>query len=131
MAHFVKIPQEPIQLVDPDTDLTYIRAGSKAQDGSIFAKDTPLPVISTADVFRTLFKDDRLKALDAGSFYDLRKLLVEAKPGDVVRISDEEFDALMPVAKMPKTLNDLFLVSPDGVAFLRAISKAPSEEPKT
>ena len=131
MAHFISMPAEPIQLVDPDTDLSYIRKGTKAQDGTVLEKDMPLPTISTADVFRTLFKDSRLKSLDAGSFYDLRKLLVEAAPGSVVRISDEEFDALMPVASKPTTLNDLFLVSPQGVAFLRAISKAPTEEPKS
>lgn len=85
-------------------------------------------VIPWDDFIRSMFGDRRfLSALDIFTTYDLRAKLLKRKAGDVVEVSDEEWNVLVSVVRRPEFLRPHAVYSL--VSYLRAIADAPSKKP--
>ncbi len=100
----------PIAMMDPNTDQP-------------MGHDVPF-----SSAIRGLFTDARItQQMDVFTAIDLRKALLRASEGDVVELSDEEWNALASIARRP-ALNPAFVYSAE--AFFRAICDAPASDPR-
>jgi hypothetical protein len=134
MPRYIKIPQKPAQLVDTKLDVPARRPKHTPTGAPVLDEEgnvvTELFLESHPSLFRLLFGDQRIwQLLDAGSLFDLRGQLVNAKPGAWEKVTEDEWQALCAAVRRPTVYRQEFLFSPDGQAFLRAILDAPTSIP--
>jgi hypothetical protein len=112
MPKYVTIPATPATVLNPDND-------------------EPIGTASFADMIRNIFKDSRVtQGLDMFTAYDLRRELLSAKAGDVLKVPDEEHGVLAGCLKRPTVFSPAFLFSPEPQKMIRAFVDAPSEPPR-
>ena|SRR5579859_143971 len=113
MNHYVRKPKDKARILNSDTD-------------------EPIGEASFDDLVRALCKSQRyLQATDVFDGYETRKALLSAKPGDSVPVPDDAWNALVAEAKRPTVLSANFVQSPEALELIRAITDAPSKDPRT